>query len=496
MQFTKQDLENKISEFIFVPTAEYKAAAWDETMGQEYDHMLAANTEIYKAMLNRDRALYIAVRDIVYKYCARHRNVMILDREPNMMIPEMADNLALYGYNAYKIANDITALIYAATNHPFILCKTVIEHGEFTIEINARTMVYIFSLAPGSNRNANVCQIVDNKTTGASEAALLMPPEFELVQLYDGEIYGGDALKLLKNPNEYIDGRLADARIRYRAHIEKLRKSGGGEPENITGGAKRRRDRKYGRDRNRDDRGNGYNSGHKHTPGSICERKVCRDRLIDQIKLSIVQNWVRNQNDTVLIGSWAHSVWKHGDTRGSKDRIQLFCHRGASRMFADLKHFVQKNIGDYSMTLSKVYPVELPDEYRLTRNSIKIVAPGSAGMKEYLLMEYFSALEYSAVPACIISGYRVACKEIMLKYIFINLWITLNVYLSNAVSVRRYITFVEGNWGMIDDIIEGFPGAKVMVGYHTPYIEYRKYSMLEGKRFTPVNPAMVQSKKR
>jgi len=135
-----------------------------------------------------------------------------------------------------------------------------------------------------------------------------------------------------------------------------------------------------------------------------------------------------------------------------------------------------------------VHNIELPDEYRLKNVNIKIVLKGPRGNEEFLLVEYFSMLDYSAIPCIQIEKYYLPCKEILLKFFFIELWVIFNIYHSKNISNTKYINHVNKVWESITNVKDSFPEPEYIIGYNIPYVEYRKYLALRSIKLPDYRP--------
>jgi hypothetical protein len=198
---------------------------------------------------------------------------------------------------------------------------------------------------------------------------------------------------------------------------------------------------------------------------------------------------VFQNEDFVLFGTWAHAILR---TKGkpciNQDRIQLSYRKGPAELTSLIQKFVNEKIGKYTVVMGKIYPIELPEEYRLKKATIKVVLP-SVG--EVSLVEWISPLQYSTIPVSLVANekqaWQIACRELLQRYAFIDMFIMFNVYQTNNVSKEKYLQQQRKLLAILEDQELGEPTN--MVGYHTPYLEYRKFYMLESKKFTPYQPS-------
>jgi hypothetical protein len=531
--FETNEIESIISEYMIIPDKKYIENDDDKfgKVKKEYEscykEILEKNNETYKELLSIGNKTFRDVRDILYEYCKGKKYILILDREKYYSVPEMAYEILLYCYNAKEVAIDLTELIYKKIKHPFINCKNTMENEEFIIDVNVRSMIKIFSLAPGDASKVKKFDIATISDKMYREC-YMMPPEWELIGLYDNEIYESENLALLKDADEYLEIKVKEAKLRYDKHVEYIKKEydktikGGLVFEilsNVMGNVvanllvgsaftkiTKGGDKSYGEESSDNFKKHGkeikkINGGvEKHNEyyygnikyGGLIDRPCLKQSksLIDQIKIAIVHDWLYTQNDVILFGTWAMDLWKYGRDKLciNNDRIQLFARRGSTWIFNSLQNFIRDTFGKYNLSLGDEHNVELPDEYRLKRTGIKIITMGIHGLEEFLIIEYFNMLDYAAIPVVKLEKYYLPCKEILLKFFFIQLWSIFNIYHSKSISTNKYLMLVSNIWNHIEKIRESFPDPNFMMGYNIPYVEYRKYLALKSKKISAYFP--------
>ena len=513
------ELRNEIEDFIIVPDKtllEEEKQNYDEITKkhkQLYDKIIAQNTPIYRKVLLSANETFRKVREATYAFCREKKNILILDREKFMTLPELSYELSLYCYNSFKVAINLTNALYDLLQHPFVSCKTIVEREEFSIDINGRTMIRIYSLAPGAASKSKdyIIKTVAPYKLYDFEGVSNVPPEIELIILLENLIYAEKSVSLLSSEDDYIGRLIMETIERYKKHIEEVRtdkfiipshhhdhhakkiqitKGGTGDPTENSD------------DDSTENLNETLQSEEKYKPNSeevFCPKyggtilKSCKDGAKDfmnQLKIMIIYDWLFEQKDVVLFGSWAVLLKRYGRDKlcFNNDRIQVLCMQNAEWLKSSLQTFIEENLGRHELILSEQYNMELPDEYRLKRHSIKIVVPGTRGGEERILIETFNMLDYAAVPVAELDGYYLLCKELELKYLLVDLWMFFNIFNTGNVSKEKYLNYVENILKNIIHVMEKYPPVTHILGYNVPYVEYRKFIMIEGKKHFPYFP--------
>lgn len=540
------ELRNEIEGFIIVPN---KDLLEDEKQNYEdigkkhkqiYDKIITQNTPIYRKVLTEANETFRKVREATYAFCRDKKNILILDREKFMTLPELSYELALYSYNSFKVAINLTNSLYDLLQHPFVSCKTVVEREEFSIDINGRTMIRIYSLTPGAASKSKdyAIKIVAPYKLYDFEGVSNVPPEIELIILLENLIYAEKSVSLLSSEDDYIGRLIMETIERYKKHIEEVRENkfliqnhhhhndhhakkiqpkkggkgdreseGNREGEDEESGNESESDSESDRDRDRESEGDRDRESDNEnkfpkdesTDEVYCPKyggtilKSCKDGAKDfmnQLKIMIIYDWLFEQKDVILFGSWAVLLKRYGREKlcFNNDRIQVLCMQNAEWLKSSLQTFIEENLGKHELILSDQYNMELPDEYRLKRHSIKIVVPGTKGGEERILIETFNMLDYAAVPVAELDGYYLLCKELELKYLLVDLWMFFNIFNTGNVSKEKYLNYIENILKNIIHVMEKYPPVTHVLGYNVPYVEYRKFIMIEGKKHFPYFP--------
>lgn len=486
------EVKDKINSFLIIPDdvflekekKEYGDAAL--LVKDKFASILKTNEEAMGISLAEANKLFIEVRKLTYQFCEGKENILMLDRQKFSHLPSMAYELDIFCNNAFRVAIRLTNHIYDAIKHPFVSCKTVIEYEEFSIDINGRSMIKISALSRDEKRRYGdiPVRIVEPYSIDYDLPKILhLPPEIELILLLENAIYGDNPLAILRCEDDYIKFLFVTALDRYKKHINAVSakddkandkaddKAKGGEAD----------------DKTKDDKADGDVISREVKHGGAILRN-CKDAnrdKLNQIKLLIVRDWLHEQVDTVILGSWAFMIIEKSRDKlcFSNDRIQFMSHKINADLFASIKKFIGQHF-DYKISLSCESPIEIPNEHRLKRCSIKTEIDGHS----YVIADLYSMLHYSAVTVQRCGQYFVLCKELLLKFMFIDLWVFLSAYKSQKISDERYIMFVENILNNTKKLLTTEFSVDFIIGFSTPYVEYHKFSMLEAEKHLPYVP--------
>ena len=475
---TKETIKETIAQYIILPEKKEKDKL-DKQNAEIYDEIFEVNQPIYNSILKEANHLFLEIREIVKQFVEKHPNTMLLDLTDELKLPAMNYSVVVYCYNPYRVAVMITNAIYEKIKHPMLTCRTIVEHEEFAIDITGRTFIKVYSLAPGENSKKSSYAIKSLQNDR------IMPPEWEIINLLENAVYGEEDLAV-DDVEKYIKKRFDLAIERYKKHLDKIHddninsdKIGGKEQyyfpntKEYLGGVTNKKTKfsMFGK------------STSKNIEGS--HEKSCKESsksLADQIKLMLIYDVFKSE-DYVLFGTWAHAILKtKGKPCVNSDRIQLSSRKSPAEIAKIIQDFINQKIGKYEVSIGKVFPIELPEEYRLKKVSIKVLLPS---LGEVAIVEWISPLQYSAVPV-IKLDWQIAAKELLQRYAFIDMFVMYNVFITNNVSKEKYLLQQRKLLSLLEDV--DFENTHI-VGYHTPYVEYRKFHMLDSKKFIPYKPS-------
>jgi hypothetical protein len=381
-----------------------------------------------------DRAEFQPILSMIRKYCAEHKLIL----SDKMKLSGEEDPMVFQPINIYTVdplrhANNLTNEIYLSQiektqDAMFTRLKTMREKTEFAIEYYFRNVAFVHRLQKFGK--GEPMRLVNPVKLGD---LLFMPAELELIDLYH-EL--GDVSKT----EDYEDN----------SKIEKILF------EQVV---KRKKDGVIG--------------------AGACVKK---NREIDVAKLLVVNKFLKENEKFVLVGTWATNLVSKGGFCGSREKVQILGELSIGMFEAKLRNFVEKNTR-YSMS-KREQRLHIPKDFRTVRHTFYLRIGGS----EKPFLDYFNAMEFEIVPSVIERGVRLGTQEVLLRFLFIDLWI-LGVIreVSSGFEVREKI---ERLWIDVQRArMFEYDREKIeFLGVHRDYMVDKKLSGLGGKMFYPYYP--------
>lgn len=313
----------------------------------------------------------------------------------------------IYCYNPFKIANDISNMLYKKFNIPTVNMRTIVEHEEIFIDYLHRGTFHLFNIVSGVNRvytihtvsnllgkiperlleSAAVCPAVDC----ADIVWYAYPPELQIIDMYSDPDIPFDEREE-KIFTEVTNAYMYQIRNAVEQDPDSRKRKGGNEsssgvyqwpiPESqfyedavIWGGA------------------------YSAMSGKSCKEK--KMDIIFQMKMTLVDKLIRGNKNIALFGKWADSIQRYGMKVPCviPDRLQLVSPLGFAYVQYEIRQCIHKYFGRYEFDISSDHAMKIPKEYRMRSKMVKVRMPKEKS--DFILWEYFNTLEYSALP-CVV----------------------------------------------------------------------------------------------
>lgn len=388
------------------------------------------------------------------EYLKNNKEILISNKSILTESLDVEYMISLYCNNPFRHANNLTNWLFEKNkNLPYVntfQMRTIVEKEEFKIDYNTKTIIHIMALAP---YNPEKSQWNYTKAILPVEIDNLryIPPEIELIDLYNQIVVNGESKQLLEVENKLF------ALTTKRYKLDSIKGS------------------------------------FETTGGKSCQERK-RD-LLDICKIATVQDWLPKQTSTILVGSWGYNLWKlsRKNLCINQDRVQLFTMTQHKQLTATLQKFINNNINpNLQITHSESRRLNLPKEFRTMRHVYSIVIPDSSGMKEKPFLEIYDMLDHTPVPMFKTEGCLVASKYIMIRFLLIDLWnfsilksfdkIPVDLYEQKLVRIFKFVQDIRGN----------FPAPTAIIGRFVDYAidksNRNKTLSKQGGRFPPYLP--------
>jgi uncharacterized protein (DUF1810 family) len=352
----------------------------------------------------------LIIRKTIKKYFKENRdvhvsNLSIITTDDESPVEIAETSYVIYCNNVFKHAKNLTNMIFIAGKslplNNMVQLRTIIEKEEFWIDYAGRPIIHLLSLTPYKNDVKFQVNYGKALNTMVRDGIHYLPPEIEIVDLYDSIIHMKD---------------IFDEAVLFSACEENFNKSKKG--------------------------------------GVIPPCYEVKKEIIDAVKRSIIVKWLPENKDVILIGSWAYNVVKltMANLCGNPDRVQLITMRDIKSVQKDLEKFVG-SLG-FKITISnmKTYDVDIPKEERLKRTTFTATVPSMGGLKQKPFLDVYNYTSYDVAPAFKADGVLIGTKPLLLRFMFIELWSAKLQLVFGKLDAHKYHSKISSIWSMINKI--------------------------------------------
>jgi hypothetical protein len=397
-----------------------------------------------KEYQNRLKPLYDAIK----LYCEKNKELFINDLDvlldDSTLTDDMISNntkLTIYGNNVLKHSRNLTNDVYKAGVEAKIKCIdmlhtiTKVEREEFQLIYGNTILLTLFSIGSYDNKSQYNTNFTKAITPYKRANINYIPAEIEIISIYDKLIHC-DFSNLSTEEKLY--------------NTIKLGKVGGDV-----------------------------------TTGVSCVDK--RRDMLENIKILIVKDWLVNQKDIILIGSWALNVIKLGveNLCVNYDRISMISMRNTEQILSDINKFILDELKITNITISDVmtYSVNLPKDFRLKKATYSITLPSNGTVKQKRFLDIYDTTTYDIQTAYTVDNITIGSKYVLCKYLFIEIWSYNLQRAFNSIDDKLYTTAVDTIYKNIDTI-RGLETVRptLAIGKYIELDIYRKAYVKEKKK--------------
>lgn len=401
-------------------------------------------------IVKKERDQYSLVWETIESYCKKYslilsnKYILTDNASAHMNIYDKVYNI--YTENPFKHANNLTNDIHSALakddNVRFVNMQTLEERSEFAIQYNTRKIATINKLQKRKTHNDSNKLIKPVKIG----QLLYMPSELELIDIYH----------TMYNPATYDQREEA---VIYEAELFK------------------------------------QVSKRKETGvlGSGCREKN-RSQL-EALKVDLVKNWLP-RTSFILIGAWAHDWIKRSDLCINVEKVQVLSDVSPKEILDRLQKFVHQ-----STKFSVVYreqALPIPKDKRAVRFTFYVQIQSEKGITEKPFMDMFPTMTYEVVPYKTVQKMRIGTKEVILRFLFIDLWVIRVIrdmgFLTKEILNMKLVYI----WKLIEFFrnVYKIPGDVQFDGVYKNAIIEKKLKNLVSRQYYPYYPeAYLMSKK-
>lgn len=403
--------------------------------------------------IREDRDNFKLVFQLIEDYCARHKviisNKWVLTDGRDSLQALMDKSYKLYVAGPFKHANSLTNLLHEELTRKKIvkaqtlILKTAKEQEEFTITYDTRIIATVYKLQ--KHKTVESINIIKPTTVGK---LLYMPAEIELIDVYHN----------LYCMSDYKDNLKYEEQL-YSKVVE--RKEAG-----ILGGAN-------------------------------C--KDLKKEFLESLKVTLVKDWLVKKKNTVLVGSWAYDWLLFRDNLcADVEKIQIISQYTAEQILSDLQRYIGE-LAKVTITMRE-QELHIPKDFRTNRYTYYISIHSERGTTDKPFLDLFNCAAFEAIPCYKLDGIYLANQWVVLRFLFIDLWIIRVVKNLGLLTEQILNKKIEHLWRLIIFFRSGdYPKEEFLefIGVFRDYSIDKKLAALGGKFFQPYYPetSLAQFKK-
>lgn len=348
-----------------------------------------------------ERQRYDKLYGVIMQYVAEHKLLIsnVYKLTDLQKIDQFLDyHIEIYCSKPLEHSNRIVNAIYnEILEHPMIdtlAMNTSVKNEEFSISFDGRFIAKIFAMQHDrpKGKSVDLAKLVEPKMI---DKIPYMPAEIEIIDIFH-KLYN-------------VEGPVRSLEYFETTMIGQVINKVGGEVNEITGGKE----------------------------PTCYERK--KDEL-EAIKLLILKEFLQGRKDLALMGPMAVDWYlSNGDICPKYDRIQLCGMISTDQLRSELTSFLQSFERKYELSVSEELDLLIPKDFRTKRSIFSMSIRTDMGIKEKPFLEYFNNCEFELVPVFDHYKLQLASKYVIMRFLFIDLWISKFIYSIGKLDKQSYI---------------------------------------------------------
>lgn len=396
--------------------------------------------------IKNDRNRYSLIWQTIEEYCAKNK-LIISSNAALLGKTDELDNIFdktyfIYTSNPFRHANELTNTIHrVAVNEPhrqFTRLRTVQENAEFIIDFDLRPVAYIYKL---------------QKHKSVEPIDIIKPIEIKNIYYMPAEIELIDILHKLYKMEDY-EKNIAFEDMLYRQVY--VRKESG-------------------------------------VLGASCADD--KKQLLEALKVDLVLNWLRGlKKNTILVGPWAYDWIRLTSSKlcANVEKIQLISEMQQHELLHLLNKYMKERKLPFCVTMRE-QELHIPKDFRTSRFTYYVNVDSERGGVEKPFLDLFNCANFEIIPCYTSDKMRIGYKYVMLRFLFIDLWIIRvikSLNLLTAEVLNKKLIYI---WTLVDFFRNYTVNATIdFIGvYRDPNVD-KKISNLSEKAFYPYYPETYQ----
>ena len=398
----------------------------------------------------------------------------------------------------------------------FLNLKTMSKNEEFSIEYNNRVIVKLYALQKYGKEdkirvlNAIIPTSIDNIN--------YIPPEIEIIDVYQ-KIYNGNQqyvmiedmlFKKIKNTNQYIGGYYNKRNIHSNKHNESPKRNIHGNKHNES---PKRNIHGNKHEKLKNIKYNSISSNIKHSLSSsyyedeieydendeIDKPKTCYEKkkdILEAIKLSFIKDFLKGRKDIMLIGANAYNWYVNGDNFCPNfDRLQIISTLTSIEIRNEINRFINEMQLKFKLSYGEELDLMIPKDFRTKRQVFSISIKTEKGMKIKPFLEYFNSAQFDIIPGMIKNDVLLGQKYVILRFLFIDLWIAKYVLMTGYITEELYNKRITRLWEVINGVHVIPMITDLFLGIHKDYDIAKKQKNIENDNiYLPYYPNSYYNK--
>ncbi len=404
-------------------------------------------------IVEKDRGRYQEIYDEIKRFCSEQ---CIFISDPFELL-EIKDSYLdvmhkkdfrynIYSDDPYTHASALVKSIYECIKHNekyerdvvLLKMKTIQERKEFTIEFDTRIIASIFKLQKQKERPL-FAYLPPTEINGS----YYLPAEVEIIDIYKN-------LYQLESEGDFV------VNLSYEQKL-------------------------YDQIAHRKEKG--------YLGGGCTDKKR---ELIEFIKLAIVTKWIKGRTDLCLVGVWAYEWMKNPKTICvNKEKIQIVTDRPHTEILLGIEKFVSP-MTKFQIT-AREQLLHIPKDFRTTRYTFYMNIETERGIVEKPFLDLFNCASFEVIPFSVQSEIQIASKYVILRFLYIDLWILKLIFNMGKISKDVLQMKIEYCWRLINEFRGEFGDVLKTTAYFGVYRNYlidKKNQNLKGKKYFPFIPAL------
>lgn len=357
--------------------------------------------------IKKDRNKYESIYEAIENYCSSEdlTEKLIISYIPELLNidePLGQTTYHIYCENPYRHAIALANEIHQADKEygKYTKMQTKVTHQEFVIHCDFRTIVYIYGLEKYKNVHLDNLIVPIEKKSSRGYKLNYMSPEIEIINLY----------RKLYSPAHFDEWE--DLLVYEDKLYEQIDKR-------ITSGI---------------------------LGGNDC--KLRRQNELEALKLSFVMDFLPNEDNYVLIGSWALTLAETGIKGGEfterlkknnlLDKVQIISQYSIENDIYKLKNFL-KTCTKFDI-IYREQELRIPIDFRIKRYTVYIQFPTREGISEKPIIDIFNSASFELIPYTMSQRFierktirypknvKLGNMYVLMRFLMIDLWTIRFIY--------------------------------------------------------------------